>query len=44
MLHIAAASTDAVRDFVAEHLSRRDDVANTVTNLIFEHVQTSVLA
>lgn len=44
MLHVAAASTDAVRDFVAEHLSRRDDVANTVTNLIFEHVQSSVLA
>ena len=43
MLHAAAASTDAVRDFVAEHLSRRDDVANTVTNLIFEHVQSSLL-
>lgn len=44
MLHIAAANTDGVRDFVAEHLSRRDDVANTVTNLIFEHVQSSVIA
>lgn len=44
MLHIAAPSTDGVRDFVAEHLSRRDDVANTVTNLIFEHVQSTVLA
>ena len=40
MLHVAAASTDGVRDFVAEHLSRRDDVANTVTHLIFEHIQT----
>lgn len=44
MLHVAAASTDGVRDFVAEHLSRRDDVANTVTNLIFEHVHATVLA
>ena len=44
MLHIAAANTDAVRDFVAEHLSRRDDVANTVTNLIFDHVQATVVA
>lgn len=44
MLHIAAADTDGVRDFVAEHLSRRDDVANTVTNLIFEHVQIGLLA
>lgn len=44
MLHVAASSTDAVRDFVAEHLSRRDDVANTVTNLIFEHLQSSLLA
>lgn len=43
MLHVAASDTDGVRDFVAEHLSRRDDVANTVTHLIFEHVQTAVL-
>ena len=44
MLHVAAANTDGVRDFVAQHLSQRDDVANTVTNLIFDHVQTSVIA
>lgn len=43
MIHVAAADTDALRDFVAEHLSRRDDVANTVTNLIFEHAHSSVL-
>lgn len=43
MVHLAAPNTDAVRDFVAQHLSRRDDVANTVTNLIFEHVRASVL-
>ena len=44
MIHAAAANTDALRDFVAEHLSRRPDVANTVTNLIFEHTHSSALA
>lgn len=43
MVHVAAADTDALRDFVAEHLSRRPDVANTVTNVIFEHMHSSVL-
>ena len=43
MLHVAASNTDGVRDFVAQHLSQRDDVANTVTNLIFDHIQTPVL-
>jgi DNA-binding Lrp family transcriptional regulator len=41
IIHAAAANTDALRDFVAEHLSRRPDVANTVTNLIFEHTHSS---
>ena len=44
IVHYAAADTDALRDFVAQHLSRRDDVANTVTNLIFEHTHAAVLA
>ena len=43
MVHLAAPNTDAVRDFVAQHLSRRDDVANTVTNLIFDHVRSPIL-
>lgn len=43
MIHLAAADTDALRGFVAEHLSRRPDVANTVTNLIFEHTHSSAL-
>ena len=43
MVHVAAASTDSLRDFVAEHLSRRPDVANTVTNLIFEHTHSGEL-
>lgn len=44
IIHVAAANTDALRDFVAEHLSRRPDVANTVTNLIFEHTHASAIA
>ncbi len=44
IVHYAAADTDALRDFVARHLSRRDDVANTVTNLIFEHTHAAALA
>lgn len=43
IVHVAAASTDSLRDFVAEHLSRRPDVANTVTNLIFEHTHSGGL-
>ena len=43
IIHAAAADTDALRAFVAEHLSRRPDVANTVTNLIFEHTHSSAL-
>ncbi len=43
IVHVAAASTDSLRDFVAEHLSRRPDVANTVTNLIFEHTHSGEL-
>lgn len=38
MLHVAMASTDAIRWFVAEHLNRNPDVAHTETSLIFEHL------
>jgi DNA-binding Lrp family transcriptional regulator len=38
LLHVAAASTQALRDFV-ERLSRNADVAYTETSLIFEHVR-----
>jgi DNA-binding Lrp family transcriptional regulator len=38
LLHVAAASTQALRDFV-ERLSRNTDVAYTETSLIFEHVR-----
>jgi DNA-binding Lrp family transcriptional regulator len=38
LLHVAAASTEDLRDFV-ENLSSHADVAYTETSLIFEHVR-----
>lgn len=38
LLHVAMASTDAIRWFVAEHLNRNPNVAHTETMLIFEHL------
>jgi DNA-binding Lrp family transcriptional regulator len=38
LLHVAAASTQALRNFV-EDLSASGDVAYTETSLIFEHVR-----
>jgi len=40
-VHIAAASTDNLRDFVVVNLSGDPDVALTETNLIFEHVRST---
>jgi DNA-binding Lrp family transcriptional regulator len=40
-IHIAAASTQHLRDFVVENLSADEDVASTETNLIFEHIQAT---
>lgn len=39
-VHIAAASTDTLRDFVVVNLSRDPDVALTETNLIFDHIRS----
>jgi DNA-binding Lrp family transcriptional regulator len=39
-LHVAARSTDDLRDFVVEHLSASADVAMTETSLIFEHIRS----
>jgi len=41
-LHIAAASTENLRDFVVVNLSGNPDVALTETNLIFEHLRSGV--
>ena len=43
LIHIAAASTDNLRHFVVVNLSGNPDVALTETNLIFEHIQASLL-
>jgi DNA-binding Lrp family transcriptional regulator len=41
-VHIAAASTDNLRDFVVVNLSGDPDVALTETNLIFDHIRAGV--
>ena len=41
LLHVAAASTAALRDFV-ESLSSNADVSYTETSLIFEHIRADV--
>jgi len=41
-LHIAATSTENLRDFVVVNLSGNPDVALTETNLIFEHLRSGV--
>ena len=40
-VHIAATSTENLRDFVVVNLSGNPDVALTETNLIFEHIRGS---
>ena len=42
LVHIAATSTENLRDFVVVNLSGNPDVALTETNLIFEHIQAFV--
>lgn len=41
-VHIAATSSENLRDFVVVNLSGNPDVALTETNLIFEHVRAGV--
>ncbi len=40
LVHVAAESPDALRDFVLDHLTNRPGVANVETSLIFEHVRS----
>jgi DNA-binding Lrp family transcriptional regulator len=42
LVHIAATSTENLRDFVVVNLSGNPDVALTETNLIFEHARSSM--
>jgi DNA-binding Lrp family transcriptional regulator len=39
LVHVAVTSTEELRRFVADQLSRNPDVAYTETNLIFEHIR-----
>jgi DNA-binding Lrp family transcriptional regulator len=41
-VHIAATSTDNLRDFVVVNLSGDPDVALTETNLIFDHIRAGL--
>jgi DNA-binding Lrp family transcriptional regulator len=41
LLHVAVADSDALRDFVLEHLTGHPAVGHTETSLIFEHVRGS---
>ena len=43
-VHIAATSTQNLRDFVVVNLSGNPDVALTETNLIFEHIRSGATA
>jgi DNA-binding Lrp family transcriptional regulator len=38
LLHVATASTDELRWFIAEQVNRNPNVAHTETSLIFEHL------
>lgn len=40
LLHVAALSTEDLRDFVAVNLSGNPGIASTQTNLIFEHLRS----
>ena len=39
LMHVAAADSDALRNFVLDHLVSRTDVAHAETSLIFEYVR-----
>lgn len=43
LLHVVAAGTQELRDFVVVHLNQSPDVAATETNLIFEHLRGSTV-
>jgi DNA-binding Lrp family transcriptional regulator len=41
LVHVATASTDELRRFVADHLNRDPAIAGTETSLIFEHTRAA---
>ncbi len=44
LVHVAVASTDALQDFVLDSLTRRKEVADVRTAVVFEHLHNPVLA
>ena len=42
VLHVAVRDTDALREFVVEHLSANPAVASTRTSLVFQHDENRV--
>jgi DNA-binding Lrp family transcriptional regulator len=41
LVHVAMASTDALRTFVSDNLNRNPAIAGTETSLIFEHIRVA---
>ena len=42
LVQVAAASPDALREFVTDHLSASREFASTETNLVFDHVRGDI--
>ncbi|KMO83217.1 DNA-binding Lrp family transcriptional regulator [Mycobacterium sp. BK558] len=43
LVHVAVASTEALRDFVLDSLTKRREVAGVRTEVVFEHVRNHVV-
>lgn len=43
LLHVAVRDTDALRDFVLDHLAARPEVAHVETRVVYEHARRPVL-
>ena len=43
LVHVAVASTDALQDFVLDSLTKRKEVADVRTAVVFEHLHNPVV-
>jgi DNA-binding Lrp family transcriptional regulator len=43
LVHVAVASTEALRDFVLDSLTKRREVAGVRTEVVFDHLQNHVI-
>jgi DNA-binding Lrp family transcriptional regulator len=43
LVHVAVASTEALRDFVLDSLTRRREVAGVRTDVVFDHLRNHVV-